>query len=397
MTLQCRVPRESTHRYTALTHTTNTIRNCWSNMTTSTTPLPSEMHALRVTQFNAPYELCTIPVPEPGPHDLLVKVAVASYCHTDSMVAAGVFKSKLPQTASHEGSGTVVAVGDSVSSFKIGDRVMCGVPLHPCGKCEDCTGPIENHRQYCTQLGHIGVTTQGCAADYVIADARTSTKLPGSVSFLSAAPLACAGRTVYRAVLQTGLKPGQWVAIVGSGGGLGHLGIQFAHAAGLKVVGIDARDEGLVLSREYGADVVVDARREKADVVEEVKAVTDGKGVDSAIVLADHAEALAAAVTRMHGTVVQVAQPDTISVPFAEVVFRDIRFKGTLIASPLESEGMMQCIAEHGIKVRTNPFQGLEKIEELLGVVKSGKLRGKAVIVVDPEQIEADKRIGAKF
>ncbi|KAJ2981280.1 hypothetical protein NUW58_g6725 [Xylaria curta] len=178
-------------------------------MATSLASVPLEMRALQVTEFNAPYELRTIPVPKPGPHDLLVKIAVASYCHTDSMVAAGKFKSKLPQTASHEGSGTVVAVGDSVSSFKVGDRVMCGIPLHPCGECEDCTGPNESYRQYCTNItGHIGVTTQGCAADYAVADSRTSTKLPEAVTFLSAAPLACAGRTVFRAVRQTELQPG---------------------------------------------------------------------------------------------------------------------------------------------------------------------------------------------
>ncbi|KAI0535882.1 GroES-like protein [Xylaria digitata] len=367
-------------------------------MATSTTSLPLEMRALQVTKFNAPYELRTIPVPTPGPQDLLVKIAVASYCHTDSMVAAGIFKSKLPQTASHEGSGTVVAVGDAVSSFKIGDRVMCGIPLHPCGECEDCTGPSEGHRQYCARNGgHIGVTTHGCAADFVIADARTTTKLPDSVTFLSAAPLACAGRTVYRAVLQTQLKPGQWVSIVGSGGGLGHLGIQFARAMGLKVIGIDARGEGLALSRDYGADVIVDGRREKADVVKKVQSVTGGKGADSTIVLAEHTEALAAAITKMHGTVVQVAQPGNISVPFHEIIFRDIRFKGTLVASPEESESMMKCIAQHGIKVSTNPFHGLDKIEDLLSTVKSTKIKGKAVIIIDPEQIEAEKRIGAKF
>ncbi|KAI3327996.1 GroES-like protein [Xylariaceae sp. AK1471] len=363
----------------------------------SPTFLPSEMRALQITEFNAPYELRTIPVPKLGPHDLLVKVAVASYCHTDSMVASGVFRSQLPQTASHEGSGTVVAVGGSVSSFQVGDRVMCGIPLHPCGECEDCTSPIENRRQYCTQTIGLGVTTHGCAADYVIADGRFTTKLPDSVSFLSAAPLACAGRTVYRAVLQTELKPGQWVAIVGAGGGLGHLGIQFARAKGLKVIAIDARDDGLALSKDYGPDLVVDGRREKADVVKEVQSITGGKGADSAIVLADHAEALAAAVTRMHGTVVQVAQPENISVPFAELVFRDIRFKGSLVCSPKESDDMVACVAEHGVKARTNPFQGLDKIKELLGTVESGKLRGKAVIIVDPEQIEAEKRIGAKF
>ncbi|KAI0911040.1 GroES-like protein [Ustulina deusta] len=364
-------------------------------MAAPTTSVPSAMRALQITQFNAPYELRTIPVPEPGPHDLLVKVAVAGYCHTDSMVAAGVFASRLPQTASHEGSGTVVAVGDAVSSFEIGDRVMCGIPLHPCGQCEDCAGPVEGYRQYCANMtGHIGVTTQGCAAEYVVADARTTTKLPDSVTFLSAAPLACAGRTVYRAVLQTGLAPGQCVAIVGSGGGLGHLGIQFARALGLKVVGIDARDEALALSAEHGADVVVDGRRGEAEVVQAVRAFTHGKGADAAVVLADHTEALAAAVTRMHGTVVQVAQPEYIRVPFAELVFRDIRFKGTLASSPGESEDMMRCVVEHGVKVRTNPFQGLDRIEELLSLVKSGKLQGKAVIIVDPEQIEAEKGSG---
>ncbi|GAW15808.1 hypothetical protein ANO14919_052300 [Xylariales sp. No.14919] len=367
-------------------------------MATSMGFLPSEMRALQLTKFNAPYKLRTIPVPKPGPHDLLVKVAVASYCHTDSMVMAGIFKSTLPQTFSHEGSGTVIAVGDSVSSFKIGDRVMCGVPLHPCGECENCTGPTEAHRQYCAHTsGHIGVTAQGCAADYAIADARTTTKLPDTVTFLSAAPLACAGRTVYRAALQTELKPGQWVAIVGSGGGLGHLGIQFTRAMGLKIIAIDARDEGLALSKDYGADVVVDGRRGKAEVVKEVQSVTGGKGADSAIVLADHTEALAAAITRMHGTVVQVAQPDNLSIPFAELIFRDIRFKGTLVASPGESEAMMQCIAQHGVRVRTNPFHGLDKIEELLSTVKSGKLSGKAVIIVDPEQVKTEKAIGAKF
>ncbi|KAI0203156.1 GroES-like protein [Astrocystis sublimbata] len=367
-------------------------------MATSPEALPSEMRALRVTKFNAPYELCTIPVPKPGPHDLLVKVAVASYCHTDSMVHGGSFKSKLPQTFSHEGSGTVVAVGDKASSFGIGDRVMCGVPLHPCGECEDCTGPVESYRQYCTQItGNVGVTTDGCAAEFVIVDARTTTKIPDSISFLSAAPLACAGRTVYRAIRQTELSPGQWLAIVGSGGGLGHLGIQFARAMGLRVVAVDARDDGLALSKNYGADFVVNAAREKAEVVKEVQSVTGGKGVDSAVVLADHAEALAAAITRMHGTLVQVAQPETISVPFAEIIFRDIKIKGTLICSPLESEEMLRCVAEHGVTVRTNPFQGLDRIEELLGLVRSGKLRGKALLVVDPEQIEAEKRLGVKF
>ncbi|KAI8247516.1 Alcohol dehydrogenase 4 [Colletotrichum sp. SAR 10_77] len=92
--------------------------------------LPETMKAVQVVAYNAPYELTSIPVPSAlEPHDILVKVAVASYCHTDSLFHAGALPLPLPITASHEGAGTVVALGAAVANFTIGDRVMCGVPL----------------------------------------------------------------------------------------------------------------------------------------------------------------------------------------------------------------------------------------------------------------------------
>ncbi|KAI1864612.1 hypothetical protein JX265_008336 [Neoarthrinium moseri] len=365
-------------------------------------PIPQKMKAIQVTSYNKPYVLNTVPIPSDlGPHDLLVKVAVASYCHTDGMVSSGVFGTKLPVTASHEGSGTIIRTGSEAGDFKPGDRVMCGLPLHPCGACADCLGPDEGHRQYCAHLeGHVGVHVDGCLAEYVRVDARSTTPLPDEVSFLSAAPLACAGRTVWRSVLQADLKAGQWLAIVGSGGGLGHLGIQFAkRAKGLNVVGIDARDEGLRLSAESGADVVVDARKGKAEVVAAVQRVTGGQGADATIVLsdADDAAAVGCAVTKMHGTLVQVAQPDEVKIPFQELVFRDVRVKGSLLCSPEESKSMLQAVAEHGITVTTNPFQGLDKMKDLTDLIHSGKVAGKAVVVVDPGQIDAEKKIGAKY
>lgn len=341
-----------------------------------------------------------MPVPRPAGYDVIVKVAVASHCHTDGNVARGVFGTKLPVTASHEGSGTVVAVGPDVQNFQPGDRIMCGLPLHPCDSCLDCIGSTENWRQYCPNIeGQAGVHLDGCMAEYVRVDARTSTPLPEGVSFLAAAPLACAGRTIYRALVQTELEPGEWVAMIGSGGGLGHLGIQFAKAMGFKVFAVDARDEGLKLSKVYGADIVVDARKGKDAIVREIEKVTGGSGADSSIVITDAHEGtgLAAAVTKMHGVVVQVALPENVSVPFHDIIFRDIRIKGTLIASPEESKEMLKFVVDHGIKVKTNPFYGLESIHELLRLVESGKIQGKAVLVVDPEQVKGEGRIGAKL
>ena len=122
--------------------------------------------------------------------------------------------------------------------------------------------------------------------------------------------------------------------------GVGILGSSFAKALGLKVIAVDARDEGLSLSKEYGADIIVDARKGKEEVVKEVHKVTDNEGVASSIVLSDHkdATAIGAACTKMHGTVVQIAQPEQISVPFPEIIFRDIRIKGSLICNPDESK-----------------------------------------------------------
>lgn len=410
---------------------------------------------IKVVEFNKPYQLTTIPTPSPdtlGPYDLLVKIAVASYCHTDSMIRAGTFATPLPIVASHEGAGTVVAAGSealaagwragpvsvSEEAEERGDRVMCGLPYRPCGRCRDCTDPVhESWRQYCvhTQGGHCGVHRDGFLAEYALCDARTSTRLPrhgeGKVSLLSAAPLACAGRTVWRAIElaraslflpplprypEQGQAQGQkWLAIVGSGGGLGHLGVQFAKKRGFKVIGIDARDQGLAITREMGADLVLDARAPQADVVRRVQEATKGQegdvddantnananaGADATVTLSDHpsAAALACAVTKMHGTMVQVAQPDHVVLPFQELVFRDIRVQGSVVSSPEESNAMVRFLAEHGgVQVKTNVFQGLDKMDELLDVVHGGEIQGKAVIVVDPEQIEQEKKLGAKY
>ncbi len=160
---------------------------------------------------------------------------------------------------------------------------MAGLPRNRCGHCHDCLG-TDNYKHYCRNVeGYGGITLDGAFAEYMIADARESSKVPDRVSFETAAPLACAGVTVWRGVLQVDLKAGKTVALVGAGGGLGHLGCQFARALGLQVVGIDARDEGLELAKASGANVVIDARQGKDKVIEEVQKVTNGMGADATV------------------------------------------------------------------------------------------------------------------
>ncbi|KAH6988325.1 chaperonin 10-like protein [Ilyonectria sp. MPI-CAGE-AT-0026] len=351
--------------------------------------IPQDMLACQVVEYSKPYKIQRVPVQhELQDYEILVKVAVSGFCHTDQMVRQGIFRTKLPCTASHEGAGTVVAVGSSVKNFDLGDRLMCPVVTGLCGECSECTGP-ENRRQYCgKQKGAPGITRDGMFAEYAVVDSRTAAKVPDSVSFQTAAPLACAGCTIWRGIIECDLKPGSWLAIVGSGGGVGHIGIKFAKAMGLRVIGIDARDQGLEVTRSAGADITVDAREGQRQIIEKIQQATQSDGVDATINVSDAADAAgtACAITKKHGTMVQIAQPETVSIPFPQIVFRDIHVKGSLMCSPDEMKDMLAFVAEHKITVDTVAFHGLDSVPELLEVAHQGKLSGKAIVIVDPEQ-----------
>ena len=324
-------------------------------------------------------------------------MAVASLCHTDNLVATGIFESPLPCTASHEGSGTVIAVGEAVKNFHEGDRVMNGIYYNVCGACSDCKawGP-----QYCqNSSGMLGFAVNGDFQEYVVVDSRTSVKLPHRVTFEQAAPLACAGVTIWRAIQQAELKPGQWLALVGAGGGLGHIGIQFARYFGFKVIAIDARDEGLAVCREFGADLIVDARQSHDLVVKAVQEATNNRGVDATVNISEakSAPATACAVTKMHGLVTQIAVAQDFSLPINELVFRDIRIKSSLISSPDEARDMLDVVAKNEIKVKVNLFKGLKEVQKLVDYARSGKMQGKAVVVIDEEQVRRDGRFRGKL
>lgn len=357
------------------------------------------MLAAQVVEFKQPYKIHEVPTPGKGldQYDMLVKVAVGSLCHTDGMVSEGLMGTKLPCIASHEGAGTVVKVGSAINEFKVGDRVLISLAYHRCQECADCKGPEEDS-QYCTKAQYNGVTRDGSFAEYELVDGRECCKLPDNLSFQSAAPLACAGTTIWGGLVRAGLKSGESVAIVGAGGGLGHLGVQFAQALGLKVIAIDARDEGLELAKQCGADIVIDARQGKDRVVNQVKDLNGGLA-DATINVSDHetAAATAVAVTKMHKTMVQIAQPANVAVPFAELVFRDIRIHGSLVSSRGECQKMLKLVGEHNIKVKTNPFNGLKELPRAVELAHSGKMQGKPVILIDQEAIENEKRSGIKM
>ena len=161
------------------------------------------------------------------------------------------------------------------------------------------------------------------------------------------------------------------------------------------MIEIDARDEGLELTKKGGADVVIDARGGHETVVKEVHKVTNGEGAAVCLNVSDAEKAMATscAVTKMHGTVIQIAQPDNVVIPFAELIFRDIRVRGSLISSGAEARRMLDLVAEFDISVETNSFNGLDEIEKLVELAHSGRMKGKGIVVMDWEQIEQEKKV----
>ncbi|KAH7143495.1 alcohol dehydrogenase [Dactylonectria macrodidyma] len=351
--------------------------------------IPDTMLACQIVEFKKPYEVRQVPVAKHlKPHEILIKVAVASFCHTDFMVLEGLTRAPLPLIPSHEGAGTVALVGSSVERFQPGMRVLGHLVSDLCGKCPECRGP-EGCRQYCDNIGAApGLSRDGAFAEYMIVDSRTAALLPDSLPFKTAAPLACGGCTIWRGVMESGVKGGGWLALVGSGGGLGHIGIQLAKTLGMYVIGIDARDEGLALSAKVGADIVLDARKGKTAVLDEVLRATGGRGVDATLNVSDHPEAAetAATITKKHGTMIQIAQPANVSISFQHLVFRDVRVQGSLMCSPQEFTKMIDFVANNQIFVEIGVYRGLYEVPRLAEDAKSGRLVGKGVVIIDENQ-----------
>ena len=190
--------------------------------------LPNTMKAAVVRAFGQPLVIDEVPVPRPDPGQVLIKVVASGVCHTDLHAAEGDWpvKPEPPFIPGHEGVGYVAAVGAGVRSVKEGDRV--GVPwLHTaCGHCEHC---ITGWETLCGDQQNTGYSVDGGFADYVLADPAYVGHLPQALGFEAAAPILCAGVTVYKGIKETEARPGQWLVVSGVGG-LGHLLAHFVVA-----------------------------------------------------------------------------------------------------------------------------------------------------------------------
>ncbi|KAF5623619.1 alcohol dehydrogenase 1 [Fusarium sp. NRRL 25303] len=351
---------------------------------------PRTQTAAVVEQFGKPYSFKQIPCPkDPEGHDILIKVLAASYCHTDAVFAAGLLSQDLPRIGCHEFAGEVIALGPSVSDHRgIALGIKIGVPgraYHPCGTCFECTHPGQDdmgYSPYCPSAGNLGLTRDGGFQEYCLVDSRQVAVLPGSLPPTQAAPLMCAGLTIWSALQHEKVQNAQRVGIIGAGGGLGHIGVQFAAYLGKEVLAVDATDQALGLVQkvkeslgEVGKNIFIsDARREDSEVLKAMLRPADDAlptevGLDAVILLPESQKAFDTGMKLLknHGTMVVVSFPsEKLQVSAHDLVFRDIAVVGSLVGRNHQLREMLYFVDQNGIRVHVKTF-AFDQLNELRG------------------------------
>jgi D-arabinose 1-dehydrogenase-like Zn-dependent alcohol dehydrogenase len=244
------------------------------------------MKALRLVQSGQPLRMQELPVPEIGPKDVLVRVKAAGICHSDAHYRAGVSQvHPLPRTLGHEIAGVVEKCGSEVTLLRPGSRV-CIHYMATCGDCEYCN---RGHEQFCTTGKMIGKHRDGGYAEYICVPARSAFPLPAEIPWEQGAIMMCSSATSLHALNKARLQAGETVAIFGAGG-LGMSAIQLSRAFGAKqVFAVDIQGTKLALAEQLGA---IPINAAAGDPVEELRSKTAGRGVDVALELIGHPNAM---------------------------------------------------------------------------------------------------------
>lgn len=311
-------------------------------------------------------------------NDVLIQVEACGICHSDLHVADGDWPqftsiTKMPLIPGHEIAGRVVEKGSDVRELKIGDRV--GVPwiYWTCGECEFCR---EGNENLCVRQKITGVTVDGGFAEFVKAPAGHAVKIPDMLSAVEAAPLFCAGVTVYRALKQARISAGQRLAIFGIGG-LGHLAVQFARTLGAEVTAIDVADEKLQLAETLGAANCLNAASTNV-----AKALRSKGGVHVALVTsaAKAAYDTAFASVRPTGTLLAVGLPaENICFPPILMAAKEVRIQASAVGTRADLREVLALAGQGKIRchVATHP---LSDVNTALDQLRHGQVSGRLVL-----------------
>jgi propanol-preferring alcohol dehydrogenase len=334
------------------------------------------MKAAILRDFKQRLSIEEVERPHPEADEVLIQVEACGACHSDLHVADGDWTQlagivKRPLILGHEIAGHVVEKGPAVYDLQIGDRV--GVPwIHwTCGECEFCR---EGNENLCSRQKITGVTVDGGYAEFVKAPATHTLKIPDGLSALEAAPLFCAGLTVYRALKGAGIVPGQRLAVFGIGG-LGHLAVQFGLAFGAEVTAIDISPEKLELARSFGAADTLNA----TDAAKQLRR-KGGVHVSLVTSAAKAAYDTAFSCLRPTGTLLVVGLPaENICFPPILMAAREVRIHASTVGTRRDLREVLAMAAAGKIRCHVVK-RPLAEANEALDLLRKGEVSGRIVL-----------------
>jgi len=334
------------------------------------------MRAAVVHAFGEPLTIDELPVPTPGPGEIVVRLAATGVCHTDLHAVRGdwAVKPALPLVPGHEGTGHVAAVGEGVTHVREGDTV--GVPwLHDaCGQCEYC---LTGWETLCPAQHNTGYSVNGTYADYVLAKADYVGHLPAGVDLEAIAPILCAGVTTYKGLKETEARAGEWVAISGIGG-LGHVAVQYAKAMGFNVAALDVDQAKLDLATQLGADVTVDCR--DPDAVKALIKQTGGMHGVLVTAVSTAAFSQAIGIVRRKGTIVfNGLPPGEFATPVMPVVLKRITLRGSIVGTREDLAEALAFAVAGKVKAQV-AVEPLEAVNDVLERMEQGAISGRIVL-----------------
>ncbi len=328
--------------------------------------------AYSVASPTSPFASSTIARRNPTDNDVQIEILFCGICHSDLHQArnewSGMAPTVYPCVPGHEIVGRVTAVGSAVTKFKAGDLAGVGCLVDSDGTCPECQTGLE---QFCPNMTltynfpdkHTGGVTYGGYSDSIVVDQRFVLRIPENLDLAAAAPLLCAGITTYSPMHHWGVTKGKKVGIVGLGG-LGHMGVKFAHALGAHTVVFTTSENKREDALRLGADEVVLSKN-----ANEMAAHAGSFDFILDAVAADHDINAYIMMLRRDGNITMVGAPEKpLPVSVFGLIFGRRSFSGSLIGGIAETQEMLDFCGQHNIvsDVEVIPIQKLNEAYERL-------------------------------
>jgi D-arabinose 1-dehydrogenase-like Zn-dependent alcohol dehydrogenase len=331
----------------------------------------------RAVQVSKPgkFELVERAVTAPPAGKVRIRVEACGVCHTDSATVDGGFPGlTYPRVPGHEVVGTIDALGEGVSGWKVGQRVGVGLLGGQCGRCESCR---RGDFVTCPNQSLSGVSQDGGYAEVMIADEHGLAAIPDEIASTDAAPLLCAGVTTFNALRNSPARPGDLVAVQGVGG-LGHLGVQFARRMGFRVAAIARGPEKAPLARELGAHHYIDSRSE--DPVAALQALGGARLILATASDSRSMSPLIAGLAPRGRMVVIGAGSDPIEVIPLQILFGSRSIDGAWVGSAIDCEDTLAFSMLQDVRptIETMP---LEAAAEAYGKMLRNEARFRMVLL----------------